>query len=117
MRTEQQTEPEKNAAAFSEPPPRRASRGWWLVLLAVVALAALVIFAILPRIQARATLKTETAEMAIPTVNVAHPRHTAPAEEVVLPASVQAYIDAPIYARTNGYLKRWTVDIGTHVKA
>ena len=77
----------------------------------------LVIFAILPRIQARATLQTETAEMAIPTVSVAHPRHTAPAEEVVLPASVQAYIDSPIYARTNGYLKRWYVDIGAHVKA
>jgi len=115
MRTEQQTEPEKNAA-FSEPPPRRAGGRWWLVLVAVVVLAAIVIFAVLPRIQARATLKTETAEMAIPTVSVAHPKHTAPAEEVVLPASVQAYIDSPIYARTNGYLKRWTVDIGAHVK-
>jgi RND family efflux transporter MFP subunit len=117
MRTEQPAEPEKNAASFSEPPPRHAGRRWWLVLVAVVVLAAVVIFAILPRIQARATLKTETAEMAIPTVSVAHPRHTAPAEEVVLPASVQAYIDSPIYARTNGYLKRWYVDIGAHVKA
>jgi RND family efflux transporter MFP subunit len=36
---------------------------------------------------------------------------------VVLPANVQAYIDAPIYARTNGYLKHWYVDIGAHVKA
>jgi RND family efflux transporter MFP subunit len=36
---------------------------------------------------------------------------------VVLPANVQAYIDAPIYARTNGYLKRWYADIGARVKA
>ena len=72
---------------------------------------------ILPRIQARATLQTETAEMAIPTVSVARPRHAAPAEEIVFPASVQAYIDSPVYARTNGYLKRWYVDIGARVKA
>jgi len=72
---------------------------------------------ILPRIQARSTLKKETAEMAIPTVSVVHPQHTAPSQEVVLPASVQAYMDSPIYARTNGYLKSWNADIGAHVKA
>ena len=54
--------------------------------------------------------------MAIPTVSVVHPKRTAPADEVVLPADVQAYIDSPIYARTNGYLKRWYVDIGARVK-
>ena len=79
-------------------------------------LAAIVISGILPRIQARATLKRETEEMAMPTVSVVHPQHTAPSQEVVLPASVQAYIDSPIYARTNGYLKSWYVDIGAHVK-
>ncbi len=45
------------------------------------------------------------------------PKRSAPAQEIVLPASVQAFIDAPIYARTNGYLKKWYVDIGGHVKA
>ncbi len=106
MRSESQTEPEKTGA------PRR----WWLVLLVVAVLAAIVISGILPRIQARATLKRETEEMAMPTVSVVHPQHTAPSQEVVLPASVQAYIDSPIYARTNGYLKSWYVDIGAHVK-
>jgi len=106
MRSESQTEPEKTGA------PRR----WWLVLLVVAVLAAIVISGILPRIQARATLKRETEEMAMPTVSVVHPQHTAPSQEVVLPASVQAYIDSPIYARTNGYLKSWYVDIGANVK-
>jgi len=55
--------------------------------------------------------------MAIPTVSVVQPKKGAPAQEVVLPANVQAYIDAPIYARTNGYLKHWYADIGAHVKA
>lgn len=117
MRSEQQTEPEKTAAPHPEPPPGGAARRWWLVLFAVVVLAAILISGILPRIQARATLKKETEEMAIPTVSVIHPQHTAPAQEVVLPASVQAYMDSPIYARTNGYLKGWYADIGAHVKA
>jgi RND family efflux transporter MFP subunit len=94
-----------------------ARRRWWIVVLALVVVAAIVLSGILPRIHARADLDKETAEMAIPTVSVVQPKHGAPAQEVVLPANVQAYIDAPIYARTNGYLKHWYVDIGEHVKA
>jgi RND family efflux transporter MFP subunit len=55
--------------------------------------------------------------MAVPAVVVIQPKRTAPAQEIVLPANVQAFADAPIYARTNGYLKGWYVDIGTRVKA
>ena len=42
---------------------------------------------------------------------------TAPAQEVVLPGNIQPYISSPIYARTDGYLKKWYFDIGAHVKA
>ena len=79
--------------------------------------ALLVIFGILPRIQARTALRQETLRMAVPTVAVVQPKRSAPAQEIVLPANVQAFSDAPIYARTNGYLKRWYVDIGTRVKS
>jgi RND family efflux transporter MFP subunit len=71
---------------------------------------------ILPRVTARSTLRKETAQMALTTVAVIRPERTAEAEEVVLPANVQAFISAPIYARTNGYLKKWYADIGAHVK-
>ena len=37
-------------------------------------------------------------------------------QEVVLPGTIQAYADAPIYARTNGYIKSWSHDIGSHVR-
>jgi RND family efflux transporter MFP subunit len=90
---------------------------WWIVVLALAIVAAIVVSGILPRIHARVDLDKETAEMAIPTVSVVRPKRGAPAQEVVLPANVQAYIDAPIYARTNGYLKHWYADIGAHVKA
>lgn len=97
-------------------PQGRSSRRWWILALALAIVAAIVVSGVLPRIHARASLDKETEEMAIPTVSVVHPKRGAPAQEVVLPANVQAYIDAPIYARTNGYLKHWYVDIGAHVK-
>jgi RND family efflux transporter MFP subunit len=105
---------ERKAASNPQGSP---ARRWWIAVLALAIVAAIVISGILPRIHARADLDKETAEMAIPTVSVVHPKRGAPAQEVVLPANVQAYIDAPIYARTNGYLKHWYADIGAHVKA
>jgi RND family efflux transporter MFP subunit len=105
---------ESKAASSSQGNP---SRRWWIAVLVLVIVAAIVISGILPRIHARADLDKETAEMAIPTVSVVRPKRGAPAQEVVLPANVQAYIDSPIYARTNGYLKHWYADIGAHVKA
>ncbi len=121
MKVEPQNEVEKPVIMEEQKPvsnPQGSpARRWWIAVLAVVIVAAVVISGILPRIHARADLDKETAEMAIPTVSVVQPKRGAPAQEVVLPANVQAYIDAPIYARTNGYLKHWYVDIGAHVKA
>jgi RND family efflux transporter MFP subunit len=59
----------------------------------------------------------ETRERAVPAVAVIAPERGVPQEEVTLPGTMQAYSDAPIYARTNGYLKRWFANIGAHVHA
>ena len=99
------------------PPEQRTRHHWWIAVLALVIVVIVVLSSILPRIQARTTVKKETAELAIPSVSVTQPKKNAPGQEVILPANVQAFKDAPIYARTNGYLKRWYVDIGGHVKA
>lgn len=96
--------------------PHRPTR-WWIPLLVVVIAALLVVFGILPRIQARTSLRQETLHLSVPTVAIVRAKRSAPVQEIVLPANVQAFSDAPIYARTNGYLKRWYVDIGTRVKA
>ncbi|HWW22068.1 MAG TPA: efflux RND transporter periplasmic adaptor subunit [Steroidobacteraceae bacterium] len=85
------------------------------VLIVAVIIAA---WGILARISARAALKSEAEEAAVAVVEVVQPRHSDGASnELVLPGDLQAYSDAPIYARTNGYLKRWYADIGKHVKA
>jgi RND family efflux transporter MFP subunit len=49
-------------------------------------------------------------------VSVVLPKQTAPAQEIILPGNVQPFITSPIYARTNGYLRKWYFDIGAHVK-
>src|SRR5436190_23013357 len=86
---------------FEPPEPAQKKRSqWWIVVLAVLVAVGLVIFGIMPRIQADKDLKKETARMAIPTVPVVHPNRSPPAQELILPPNVQPSTYAPIYART-----------------
>jgi RND family efflux transporter MFP subunit len=55
--------------------------------------------------------------MAVPDVAVVQPKPAAPAQEIILPGNMQPLISSPVYARTDGYLKKWYFDIGAHVKA
>jgi RND family efflux transporter MFP subunit len=88
-----------------------------VVLLAVLLVVAVVVAAgIIMRLRASKALAAETNELATPTVLVVQPKPGAPAQEILLPGNIQAFVDAPIYARTNGYLKRWYFDIGAHVQ-
>jgi RND family efflux transporter MFP subunit len=96
---------------------QRPGRPWLVALVAFLIVAAVVISGILPRVKARATVRAETNQLAVPTVVVVRPKRASAGQDLVLPANVQAFKDAPIYARTSGYLKRWYVDIGARVKA
>jgi RND family efflux transporter MFP subunit len=69
------------------------------------------------RSHALAEVTRETQEMAIPVVSTIAPEHGTPQETLDLPGTMQAFTDAPIYARTNGYLRKWYVDIGAQVRA
>jgi RND family efflux transporter MFP subunit len=101
----------------NQPPAGSQSRhGVLIAVIALLIVAGVIIAGILPRLKARAALRTETYDLAVPTVAVMHPKLGAPQSEVVLPGNIQAFTDSPIYARTNGYLKKWYVDIGARVK-
>ena len=91
-------------------------RRWLGVAIAVVVVAVLLVTGILSRVRARTKLKAETNQVALTSVSVVAPKQTAPAEEIILPGNVQPFITSPVYARTNGYLKKWYFDIGAHVK-
>ena len=86
----------------------------YAVIAAIVAVT-LAIWGIVRRIETRSELRKSTAADATVTVVTAKPQLSSAGEELVLPGIVQAYIEAPIYARTNGYLKSWFKDIGAKV--
>ena len=100
------------------PTERPVSRGFalGLILFVVVLTAALAIAGIRRRQAHDRALAQTTTELAAPTVTVAPPTPGAPLSSFVLPGNVTAYTDAPIYARTSGYLARWYFDIGARVK-
>jgi RND family efflux transporter MFP subunit len=87
------------------------------VLLAGLVLLGLVGWRLFSTVQAKDALREDTKSASKPTVLVTTPSKGQPTEDLVLPGSVQAWSDAPIYARTSGYLKRRLVDIGDAVKA
>jgi RND family efflux transporter MFP subunit len=88
------------------------------VLAAVLALVFLVVAGtgIGMRLAERRALAKETEQIAIPSVAVVHPTPEPPQSELVLPSTLQAYIESPIYARTTGYVGHWYKDIGARVK-
>ena len=101
------------------PPPSPGSKVTRTILLLVIVfvVAFVVVWGISNRRHANAQLSQETRDLAIPTVSVIHPKLGAPQQEIVIPGDMQPYTDAPIFARTNGYLKKWYADIGANVKS
>ncbi len=83
--------------------------------VAVAVLALVLYLGLRDRAQAETKLSQSTERSAVVTVNVTNPKDDAEASEVVLPGNTQPFNDTPIYARTNGYVKRWYVDIGARV--
>jgi RND family efflux transporter MFP subunit len=96
--------------------PQRTHRRWLGLVIALIAVSALLVSGILSRVKARTALNAETAQVALTAVSVVSPKQTAPTQEIILPGNVQPFITSPIYARTNGYLRKWYVDIGGRVK-
>jgi RND family efflux transporter MFP subunit len=84
--------------------------------LGALVLAGLFAATLVHRVRLHKQVVLETREMALPSVTVLHPKIDRSDLTLELPGSVMPYYDAPIYARTNGYLKKWYVDIGTEVK-
>ena len=104
------------ADSGNERPPISGWKG--LLLLSIIVVVALVVAVpgIVERARARTQLRQQTIALAAPMVVVAKPKMGEPSQEVVLPGNIEAYVDSGIYARTDGYLKKWYFDIGAHVR-
>src|SRR5271166_6614992 len=105
--------PEQSSVEPDKKMARNIRRYSLLLLVTALALAA---WGEISRVMARDALRKEAARDAVPTVVTVTANRTSLGEDLVLPGTVQAFVEAPIYARTGGYLKTWYTDIGTPVK-
>lgn len=115
--TEVHEQIETPKTANQTPAPKSFFRRWMIFAMVALAAALVLIFGIRSRVKASNALRTATDQMAVPSVSVVAPKRTSPATEITLPGNIQPFISSPIYARTDGYLKKWYFDIGAHVKA
>jgi RND family efflux transporter MFP subunit len=97
-------------------PASRPLNKWLSIAAALIIVAAVLLSGIWSRVSARKALNAQTAQLALTAVSVVSPKQTAPVDEIILPGNVQPFITSPIYARTSGYLRKWYVDIGAHVR-
>ncbi|HTJ78871.1 MAG TPA: efflux RND transporter periplasmic adaptor subunit [Rariglobus sp.] len=96
------------------PSPKKGAWGVWLALILFVAL---VVFTVGRRAAASREVAETTAKLSMPTVATTLPRAAPSTVDLVLPGSVDPFQTTSVYARTDGYIKRWMVDIGARVKA
>jgi RND family efflux transporter MFP subunit len=96
--------------------PIKAGHGITAAVVLVLVLVVLAIIGILPREHAQSALVNSTNELAAPSVITLTPKPGQPIEELTLPGNVTSYTDAPVYARTAGYLTKWYYDIGAKVQ-
>ena len=117
--TESKAEPKGTYhAPPAAPQPRHASRAWAYTIPAIIlaAFGGLGYWRVQSRNRVSAELIPAAAESEQIPVAVIHPTRSTASRELTIPGDVQAYVETPIYARTEGYLKQWYVDIGGHVK-
>lgn len=110
----------KSNRSTAPPPPTEDGAAPKLRRAAVVTagvILGLFVIGLLPRWRDRAALAREASELALPTVAVVSPAPAKAPPGLLLPAEVQPWIETPVYARATGYVKRWLVDLGRHVKA
>jgi membrane fusion protein, multidrug efflux system len=99
-----------------ERPPAPLRKALLMAGVALLILLAAGGLTLLDRSSRGRALARETEQNAVPSVAVVHPLAEKPDVELVLPGSLQAFKESPIYARTNGYLLRWYKDIGSRVR-
>lgn len=94
------------------PPPNKAR---WVAAIAVLVALAIAVSGILWRRQQESEVTKWTNELAVPTVAVVTPKQGVTGQQISLPGDIEAWYEAPIYARVSGYLKAWYFDFGAHV--
>jgi membrane fusion protein, multidrug efflux system len=112
QRSKHQTQTLEPPPEVPPAPPRRALMVVGVALLVLIVAGAVTL---ITRVSHEQALAKETEQLTVPTVAFVHPLAEKPDVELVLPGTLQAFAESPIFARTNGYLVRWYKDIGSRV--
>lgn len=96
--------------------PPGGNRSRWVAALALVVAAGVAAAGILVRRHQEGQVAKWTVEQAVPTVATVTPKQGVTGQQIVLPGDIEAWYEAPIYARVSGYLKAWYFDFGAHVQ-
>src|SRR5205085_4039957 len=86
----------------------------WFLLIPVL-LAGFAFLGLQARQRESEQLSMTTKSLDVQPVNVLHPQHGQLSSDLALPGMIQAFSQSPIYARVDGYVRTWYVDIGAHV--
>ena len=114
MNNEAPTNQQSQSQPSGDPRPGHNNLKWFLLIPAVLCIFGAI--TLLLRAQDSKKLITTTHALEAQSVAVIHPQPSTPDTDLALPATLQAYSDSPIYARTNGYVSHWYADIGTRVR-
>jgi RND family efflux transporter MFP subunit len=104
---------ESQSPHAENPRPGRSRILWFLVVPAALCLFGAITF--FSRAESQKKLVATTQAMEVESVSVIHAQPSPPATDLALPATLQAFSDSPIYARTDGYVKHWYADIGARI--
>ena len=113
MNSEAPTNQQSQSQQSGDPRPGHNNIKWFLLIPAVLCIFGVITLFL--RAQDSKKLITTTHALEAQSVAVIHPQPGTPDTDLALPATLQAYSDSPIYARTNGYVRHWYADIGTRV--
>jgi len=114
MKVEDVMNKELESPAKEQPSQRRGKRLLWFLLIPV-GLAVSAFFGAQARQQQSQQLAGTTKALEVQTVSVIHPQRGQTSSDLTLPGMIQAFSQSPIYARVDGYVRNWHVDIGAHV--
>jgi RND family efflux transporter MFP subunit len=113
--TLKKTEPLEHKSPIAETTSRKGVK--FPFLLGAVIFIGIAVFGIWSRTSKTAGLQQQSNDAAQMVVTVIHPEKASTTIPLQLPGQTRAYIEAPIFAQTSGYLKKWYFDIGAKVKA
>jgi RND family efflux transporter MFP subunit len=108
-------EPPSQPGSADVTSPANGPRIGRVVVISLLVIGAAFAFGLIPRLKQRAEVHADARELALPTVSTVTAAPAKAGPPLVLSGELRPQMEAPIYARANGYVRRWLVDIGTKV--